>query len=119
MGYEKSKRPLLLPAVSTVEVDTGQKWLDGKTIYRKVIDIGALPNATTKNVAHSIVTLDSVVRVSGVAVNATPARIPLPYVTQTLNQGISVGVDNTNVTLVTGIDYSAYTGKVVLEYTKS
>jgi hypothetical protein len=33
---------------STSEVATGETWIDGKPIYRKIIDCGALPNATTK-----------------------------------------------------------------------
>ena len=37
---------------STDEVKTDEKWIDGKPIYRKTIICGALPNNTTKNVAH-------------------------------------------------------------------
>ena len=39
---------------STSEVDTGYTWTDGSPIYKKTINIGALPNATTKSVAHNI-----------------------------------------------------------------
>ena len=35
---------------STNEVKTGGKWIDGKPIYRKVVDFGALPNASEKTV---------------------------------------------------------------------
>lgn len=38
---------------STKEQVVG-KWIDGKTLYRKVINFGVLPNATTKSVAHGL-----------------------------------------------------------------
>ncbi len=33
------------------KIDTGVKWL-GERIFTKIIDVGALPNNTTKDVAH-------------------------------------------------------------------
>lgn len=48
---------------STNEVDTGATWIDGKKIYKKTIDFGALPNNTNKQVAHDISNLDKVIKV--------------------------------------------------------
>lgn len=48
---------------STSEQDTGCKWIDGKKIYKKTIDFGALPNATNKAVAHGISNLDRIIKV--------------------------------------------------------
>jgi hypothetical protein len=46
--------------------------------------------------------------------------IPLPYASPTLVNNIQLSVDATNVTITTGIDYSAYTVTyVILEYIKS
>lgn len=39
---------------STTEQLTGDVWIDGKPKYRKTINIGALPNNTTKTVAHYV-----------------------------------------------------------------
>ena len=39
---------------STNEQNTGVKWIDGKYIYRKVIDMGTLPNNTAKIVNTGI-----------------------------------------------------------------
>ena len=34
--------------------DTGNKWIDGRSIWAKYVNIGNLPNATEKTVAHGI-----------------------------------------------------------------
>ena len=38
---------------STTEQAIGT-WIDGKTIYRKVVSCGTLPDKTDKNVAHGL-----------------------------------------------------------------
>lgn len=90
--------------------------------YRKVIDIGALPNATTKSVAHGITITNSFrfVRIYGAASDPINlVYIPLPFSSPTLNENIQLDIDATNVNITTAIDYSAYTSsQVVLEYTK-
>lgn len=47
---------------STSEVDTGFTWVDGKPIYKKTINFGALPNTGGKNFAHGISGLSMVIR---------------------------------------------------------
>ena len=37
---------------SMTEQNTGRLWIDGKVIYRKVVNLGSLPNAT-RGVAHA------------------------------------------------------------------
>ena len=48
---------------STTEQKTPFTWIDGKPIYKKTIDFGALPNATNKQVYHNISNLDRIIRV--------------------------------------------------------
>ena len=48
---------------STSEVKTNATWIDGKPIYKKTIDFGALPNATNKQVKHNINNLDRIIKV--------------------------------------------------------
>ena len=70
-----------LPAYSTSEVLTAERWINGKPVYRKVVSMGALPNTTTKSIAHGISNLDAHLGLSGVAFHVNgDARIPLPYV---------------------------------------
>lgn len=104
---------------STSEMRTGSVWIDGKETYRKVIDTGALPNATTKNVAHGITGLGTVVALRGMADNATIQR-PLPYADATATDTVELDCGDTNVTLRSTGDQSGFTSSFVLiEYTKA
>lgn len=46
---------------STSEQDTGFTWIDGKTIYKKTISIGSLPNNSQTATNHNISNLGSVI----------------------------------------------------------
>ena len=48
---------------TTTEQKTPFTWIDGKPIYKKTIDFGALPNNTNKQVNHNISNLDRIIRV--------------------------------------------------------
>ena len=66
---------------STSEQDTGCKWIDGKKIYRKTIDFGAFPNASSKNVNHGVANIARVVKIDGIISfgSNTWSNIPLVY----------------------------------------
>jgi len=104
---------------SLSEINTGRIWIDGKPIYRKVIDFGLLPNTASKNVAHGIVTLDKVINLYGISDNGT-YQIPIPHTnTAGLNFSYSTFVDQTNVNITTGgATHTAYYAYITLEYTK-
>lgn len=108
------------PNYSTSEVDTNVKWVDGKTIYRKTIDFGALPNATTKTVAHGISNLHRVVKIECLAYNPTnDTNTPLPLVSVVGNNS-TMDINDTSIVMITGVDRSSYTEcYVTLYYTKS
>lgn len=110
--------------------DTGKKFIpvtnastsnEWRTVFRKVIDTGALPNTTTTNTAHGITVDDSfsLIDLYGGATKPTSAyaSVPLPFASGTLADNISVDVDATNINITTSKDYSAYTRSyVVIEY---
>ena len=52
--------------LSVTEAATGEKWIDGKKIYRKVIDCGALPNTTggSKLVPTGVADLETMISIS-------------------------------------------------------
>lgn len=54
-------------AYSTSETDSGEKWIDGKTIYKKTVDFGALPNNTTQSVNHGISGISRIIKMEGYA----------------------------------------------------
>ncbi len=104
---------------STSEVDTGYDWVDGKPIYKKSINFGTLPNATTKNVAHGISTIDKILDMFGCAVDASTV-IPLPYANPTSSSAVALFRDGTNISIITGTNRTNYTYcYITLLYTKT
>lgn len=89
-------------------------------LYRKVIDFGALPNATTKSVAHGISNLLNCVHVS-----IKPSYRTTSLIYDDSFSGNSTGgflrfeADNTNLKCTSSADKSAWTAKVVIEFTKA
>lgn len=106
---------------STEEQDTGLKWIDGNTIYQITVDTGALPNSSTKNVAHGITDLNYVIDCKGFAKNPLSGdNLPLPYIATSAVGQLGLSVTSSNVQLFTGSNLSAYTASwITLLYTKS
>lgn len=113
-----------------VETVTGQKFLptfstesssstNYRSVLRKVVDFGSLPNAGTKSVAHGI-TLGSTLSVTqlyAAATNPSTSWIPIPYASPTAANNIELNVDSTNINIITGSNRTAYTRCfVVIEY---
>lgn len=95
------------------EIDTGQKWIDGKPIYRKVVDIGALPNSEQKIINHNI-NMETPIRCSGICYNASASmRFTLPM------GNIDIWVDVNQIVVKTTTDRTNTTGKAIIEYTKT
>ena len=103
---------------STTETDTGTKWINGDAIYKKTVNIGSLPNNTTKTVTHNIANFGNLVRLEGSFTNGTNSA-PIPYAAPTATKSVQAYADASNITIGTGEDRSAYTGYVTLYYTKS
>ena len=106
------------PQYSTSEVATHKVWVDGKVIYRKVIDTGTLPNTGTSSIAHGITTIDHLISIGGYAEGSGLKRLQLPHAGNG-DGAVDVAVDNTNVIIVTASNQNAYTAsRVIIEYTK-
>lgn len=104
---------------STSEQDTGCKWIDGKPIYKKTVDTGALPNNTSKQVAHGVSNLDIIVSLSGSAKGGT-TQITLPYVDTTANASVGAYVGGDYIRIFTSSNRSDFTtSHVTLYYTKT
>lgn len=109
---------------STEEQPTNQKWIDGKQIYRKVVEFGAVP-VSTGNIAHGITSLDTITsyrafmrEVSGsTLVDITGYYTNTPTGTTTLR----TTADYTNCTVINdGAPIDTYGGIFfIVEYTKS
>ena len=103
---------------STDEVKTGGKWIDGKPIYRKVVDFGALPNSTTKNVAHGVNNIGDITHIYGVAHSSDKMTIPLPY-PRNIPIVLYATQNDVAIEIHTG-DYTDFTrSEITIEYTKT
>lgn len=97
------------------EIQTDKIWIDPSDttkkyrVYQKVVDCGALPNATGKNVAHGITALAPTkhMRISLWATNGS---------TKGRGNGGDplIEVDATNIVITATANLSAYTASVVL-----
>ena len=98
-------------------------WIDGKPIYEISVDTGALPNNTSKSVAHGVSNMKSAKVIIGSARNPNNGmKIPLPYVYKSGSSArcLQVYVDDTNITLVSMENMSGYTeSEVTIQYNKT
>jgi hypothetical protein len=99
-------------------------WIDGKPIYRKVINFGKLPNNAIGYVQTGFKQGEIfITNASGVTTNGTTQYF-LPYVhPTTLAKCVSLYAETTSgnivVTIRTGEDRSGHTAHIILEYTKT
>jgi len=120
------------------EIVTGQKFIpvfssDGSSnaehrdVFRKAIDFGALPDNSTKSVAHEIDTTNdfSIVKLYGAATKTSSTdfqeAIPIPYLNSDVPaQGVGLEMDNTNIIIKTKAGgFNLYNRCfVVIEYLK-
>ncbi|NHW45979.1 hypothetical protein HAV21_03580 [Paenarthrobacter sp. MSM-2-10-13] len=104
---------------TTSEVNTGFTWIDGKPIYKKTINFGALPNNTTKPVAHGVSGMETLVSLEGFSMNSSGIRLPMPFAATTLAQAHQAWADSTNINVLTASDRTAYaTCYITIYYTK-
>lgn len=101
-------------------------WVDGRPVYQKTINFGALPNAAPKSVNHGISSLGNIVDAFGVFWNSSKVTGTIPYnsVNQSgqsgTNSTVAMHLNATQVVLVTFIDLSAYTNcYITVQYTKT
>lgn len=103
---------------STAEQYANKKWIDGKKIYRKVVDCGTLLNNDSKVIPHNISNFGFLVSATGVWYKSNSWN-PLPFPSTILENSIVLGVNATNITITTGTDRTMWSAYVILEYTKT
>ena len=105
---------------STEEREIGV-WKDGRPLYQKTVDFGALPNNTTKTVSYNISDLDYFVKIQCVAHNQNGSR-NIPFVDDA-NKSSDVLLDTIKssgvLRIIAHTDLSSLTGDVTLQYVKS
>lgn len=98
---------------------TGKTWIDGKKIYQKTINCGALPNTASKNIPHNIANVNEFIFAYGFAyARDIGSSLPLPTVSNTPANCVSFFILGDNISLGTGVDRSIYTSSyITLQYT--
>lgn len=111
-----------LSSYSTTETAIGT-WIDGKVIYRKVIDFGALPNATTKLVSSGLTMANvRILNMYGTAVNASGITFPINTVRpNSATYAIGTYCNENGYVVIDsgGQNRTGFTAYVVLEYIKT
>ena len=102
------------------EIDTGKIWIDGKKIYRKVIDCGAVQGDTLKEIPTNIVNMEKVVKITAMATsNAYKITTPIPY-TSVGGKKKVIYVQNNNIYIyIDAVEEHYDKCFAVLEYTKT
>lgn len=106
---------------STSEINTGATWYNGKTIYKKTIHFGALPNNTAKEVAHGISNMAECIKYDGIAYLGTnQSWWTLPLVmrgTETAFQTVCY-ITNNVIYMANQADRSPFDAYITIWYTK-
>jgi hypothetical protein len=93
-------------------------WIDGKPLYMKTIDFGALPNNSSKSMTHNMQNLKRIWKLGGFAGSSiNKGGIPLPYA---VSSPVALYASDTDITVLTTNDRTAYTQTYIyIWYTKT
>lgn len=118
-GYEIVAQP----TYSAEEQKTGETWIDGKPIYRKVIDFGVIDEQNNNFRDHNIKNLGQVITAKAIGYTGS-MYYPIPFAAVSsmfANKNVGLRVDATQVIIGVGAttDFSTHTVIAILEYTKT
>lgn len=121
LGITNLPAPSALHNYSLTEHIVGT-WIDDSAVYEKTFNFGALPNATTKTLAHNISNLGYVISAIAFTVNTgTGNRFPVPFVNDSnVSSQIVLMINDTDITIRTGVNRSDHdVCYITISYTKS
>jgi len=116
---------------TTVNIGTGNDystdeqiigtWIDGKPLYQKTIDLGNLPNATTKQVNTEISNVKRLINYSATATDSNGGNIAFPrlWLGGSGDMYIGFGSNLSTINVATTSDRSGMTGYCTVQYTKT
>lgn len=102
------------------ETDTGMIWINGKKIYRNVINYGVLPNNTTVRKEHNIQDMDEIVSAKGITfLSSGGFYLPIPYVLD-ITGNIGLAISKTQISITTFANRTdCINSYIIIEYTKT
>lgn len=103
------------------EVNTGKKWIDGKDIYRRIVEVTNLSSGNNR-IAHNISNFNELIDIRGTGNwNGNWQTIPR-LVTDAVNTfGLGLGdINDTKFLIQVGTNYTNFTkAYIIIEYTKA
>lgn len=97
-------------------------WINGQPLYRKVINLGQMPNAETKQYNYTLPGAYRIIKYSLYALGNAGEAILIPYCypsTDFMEYWITCeGVTLTTATIIAGVDRRNFTGMLIIDYTK-
>ena len=119
-GWESVTNP---DSYSTSEVKTNMTWIDGKPIYRKVVQINGLPNNTETTYQTGIINGETIKYDGFLSLSESDLGLQhMPYFSpysSTGNVYYWVRKDTTYIHIKTGTDRSSSSAYIIIEYTKT
>ena len=100
------------PLYKGIEYRTKERY-DGKAVYTKLVDLGNLPNATRKQVAHGA-SATKIIRCSGQMSNG----ISLPFHYDNTTNWIEIYAGGSDIVVLAGNDQSSHTATAQIWYLK-
>lgn len=92
-------------------------WIDGRPIYRKIMNVNTMPNNTGLVVNHDISGIDNFISIKGIAISSNGANIPFPG--GSTSGDIIITANKIAFTITTTSDRSMCSAYVILEYIKT
>ncbi len=115
-GYEKVEDKGEVYSTEEQRIGT---WIDGKPLYRKVIDTLTLPSNATVEYDITNLNIATITKLYGTAsYNNGQLAKPLPFVSSGTSQ-IRLDVNDKKIRLITYESWSPYPSAIVIEYTKT
>ena len=87
-------------------------WIDGKELYEKTINFGALPNSDTKEVSHGIANIDQIIGIDAIAISNTNTTITIPYVSP--GGEVSIYATRAIISITTASSRSNFNGYIII-----
>lgn len=108
---------VIKPPFNTSETDTGESCLGGGTLHRMVVQFGALPNNTSKSVAHGLpagaFAKGAFLRIVFVRSDGTDVK---PFVEGAPSSITVAKLDATNIVITTNTNLTSWDVNVYLEW---
>lgn len=100
---------------STDEVDTGKKWIDNRSIYKKVIEFTSISANNTQYKSFGVNNIDTIIGMNGILKDSTTFR----DINTTNNIIIFVNINNNNIYMVNNSSDAFTNAYIIVEYTKT